>query len=62
MVSRSIASLVPIKEREILVLGRPGADEPSLAPAIARAVAAYRAAGVVSLQHGAVRSAALARR
>ena len=45
---RSIASLVPIKEREILILGRPGADESSLAPAIARAVAAYRRAGVVS--------------
>jgi len=30
------------------VLGRPGADESSLAPAIAKAVAAYRAAGVVS--------------
>ena len=45
---RSIASLVPIKEREIMILGRPGADESSLAPAIAKAVAAYRAAGVVS--------------
>lgn len=45
---RSIASLVPVKEREILILGRPGADESSLAPAIAKAVATYRAAGVVS--------------
>jgi hypothetical protein len=45
---RSIASVVPIKEREILVLGRPGADEASLAPAIARAVAVHRAAGVIS--------------
>jgi hypothetical protein len=45
---RSIASLVPIKEREIIVLGRSGADESSLAPAIAKAVAAYRGAGVVS--------------
>jgi hypothetical protein len=45
---RSIASLVPIKEREILILGRPGADESSLAPAIAKAVDTYRAAGVVS--------------
>jgi hypothetical protein len=45
---RSIAYLVPIKEREVLILGRPGADEASLAPAIARAVAAYRRAGVVS--------------
>jgi hypothetical protein len=45
---RSIASLVPIKEREVLVLGRPGADESSLAAAIAKVVSAYRAAGVVS--------------
>ena len=45
---RSIASLVPIKEREVVILGRPGADETSLAPAIAKAVAAYRAMGVVS--------------
>ncbi|MEX2046806.1 MAG: hypothetical protein WEE03_06560 [Chloroflexota bacterium] len=45
---RSVASLVPVKEREILILGRPGADEASLAPAIAKAVSAYRAAGVVS--------------
>jgi len=45
---RLIASLVPIKEREILVLGRPGADESSLAPAIAKAISAYRGAGVVS--------------
>lgn len=45
---RSIASLVPIKEREVVILGRPGADESSLAPAIAKAVATYRAAGVVS--------------
>jgi len=45
---RVIASLVPIKEREILVLGRPGADESSLAPAIAKALSAHRAAGVVS--------------
>ena len=45
---RVMASLVPIKEREIMVLGRPGADESSLGPAIAKAVAALRAAGVVS--------------
>lgn len=46
--ARSFASLVPIKEREIMILGRPGADESSLAPAIAQALSAYRAAGVVS--------------
>ncbi len=45
---RTIASLVPVKEREIVMLGRPGADESSLAPAIARALSAYRDAGVVS--------------
>jgi hypothetical protein len=45
---RSIASLVPIKEREVLVLGRPGADESSVAAAIAKAVSVYRSAGVVS--------------
>jgi hypothetical protein len=45
---RSIASLVPIKEREVVILGRPGADESSLSGAIAKAVSAYRAAGVVS--------------
>jgi len=45
---RVVASLAPIKEREVLILGRPGADARTLAPAIARTVAAYRAAGVVS--------------
>ncbi len=44
--ARGIASLVPIKESEVLILGRPGADEASLADAIARVVAAYRKAGV----------------
>ena len=46
--ARIIASLVPIKEREVLILGRPGADAASLAEAIARVVATYRAAGVVA--------------
>lgn len=45
---RVIASLVPIKEREVLIVGRPGADESTLAPAIARVVAAYRSAAVVA--------------
>ncbi|HKW78134.1 MAG TPA: hypothetical protein VJQ09_03480 [Candidatus Limnocylindria bacterium] len=45
---RLVAYLAPVKEREVIVLGRPGADETTLAPAIARALAAYRAAGVVS--------------
>jgi hypothetical protein len=46
--ARVFASLVPIKEREVVIVGRPGADETSLAPAIARAIAAYRTAGVVA--------------
>lgn len=46
--ARLFASLAPIKEREVVILGRPGADESALADAIARAVAAYRSAGVVS--------------
>ncbi|HZP97511.1 MAG TPA: hypothetical protein VFC31_14420 [Candidatus Limnocylindria bacterium] len=46
--ARVLASLAPIKEREVVILGRPGADERTLAAAIARALRAYRAAGVVS--------------
>ena len=46
--ARVMASLVPIKEREVLVIGRPGADETSLSGAIAKVVATYRALGVVS--------------
>jgi hypothetical protein len=45
--ARLMASLVPIKEREIVIVGRPGQDERSLVPAIARALDAYRALGVV---------------
>ncbi len=46
--ARVMASLVPIKEREVVIVGRPGQDERSLASAIARALDAYRALGVVS--------------
>jgi hypothetical protein len=46
--SRVVASLTPVKEREVVILGRPGADVVSLAAAIARVISAYRAAGVVS--------------
>lgn len=45
---RLLAYLTPIKEREVVIVGRPGADESTLAPAIARAVSAYRSAGVVA--------------
>jgi hypothetical protein len=46
--ARVIASITPIKEREVLILGRPGADETSLAAAIARVVTTYRRAGVIA--------------
>jgi len=46
--ARVFASIVPIKEREVLVIGRPGADATSLAAAIAKAVTTYRSLGVVS--------------
>ena len=46
--SRMFASLAPIKESEITILGRPGESETALAPAIANAIAAYRKRGVVS--------------
>lgn len=46
--ARLCASLVPVKERELIVLGRPGADETSLAPAVARALSTFRACGVVA--------------
>jgi hypothetical protein len=46
--ARVMASLTPIKEREVVIVGRPGADETSLAAAIARVVTVYRSAGVVA--------------
>lgn len=46
--ARVLASLTPIKEREIVVIGRPGEDESTLAAGIARALSAYRALGVVA--------------
>jgi hypothetical protein len=46
--ARVFASLTPIKEREVLVVGRPGEDESTLAAGIARTVSAYRAMGVVA--------------
>ena len=46
--ARAMASLTPIKEREVVIVGRPGADETTLADAIAKTVQAYRAAGVVA--------------
>src|SRR5438445_5341139 len=46
--ARVFASLAPIKEREVMILGRPGEDETSLAAAIAGVIAAYRKAGAVA--------------
>ncbi len=46
--ARVIASITPIKEREVLILGRPGSNETSLAAAIAGVVTAYRRAGVIA--------------
>ena len=46
--ARVFASLAPIKEREVMILGRPGEDETSLAAAIAGVIAAYRKEGVVA--------------
>ena len=46
--ARAMAYLVPIKEREILIVGRCGDDESSLAPAIAHALAALRREGVTA--------------
>ena len=46
--ARVFASLAPVKESEVVILGRPGEDETALAAAIARVIAAYRRLGVVS--------------
>lgn len=45
---RIIASLTPVKESEVLIVGRPGEDESALAAGIARVVGAYRRQGVVA--------------
>lgn len=46
--ARAIAYLAPVKEREILVIGRRGDDESSLAAAIAHAVTTLRGEGVMA--------------
>ncbi|HVH51299.1 MAG TPA: hypothetical protein VM690_04080, partial [Gaiellaceae bacterium] len=46
--ARLFASLTPVKERELVVFGRPGVTEASLADAVARALAAFRTLGVVA--------------
>ncbi len=45
---RLFASLTPVKEREILAVGRPGDDEAGLVVGIVRALDAYRTLGVVA--------------
>ena len=44
--SRVFASLTPIKESEVIILGRPGEDESALAGAIAHVIGKYREQGV----------------
>lgn len=46
--ARVMASLCPVKEREVIVLGRPGESETVLAEAIAHAVRALRARGMLA--------------
>ena len=46
--ARVFASLTPVKESEVVILGRPGEDDTSLAAAIAGVISAYRRRGVVS--------------
>ncbi len=46
--ARVFAALAPIKESEVMILGRPGEDETSLAAGIAGVIAAYRKQGVVA--------------
>src|SRR5207237_8951362 len=46
--ARVFASLTPVKESEVVILGRPGEDDTSLAAAIAGVISAYRTRGVVS--------------
>ena len=46
--ARLFASLTPVKEREVWVVGRPGEDELTLAAGMATTLSAYRAQGVVA--------------
>ena len=46
--ARVFASLTPVKESEVVILGRAGEDEVTLAPALALAIGAFRARGVVA--------------
>ena len=46
--ARVFASLTPVKESEVVILGRAGEDEVTLAPALALAIGAFRSRGVVT--------------
>lgn len=46
--ARAMATLTPVKERELVILGRPGGDEGTIAAAVARSLAALRSLGVVA--------------
>lgn len=46
--ARVMASLTPVKERELVILGRPGAGEGTIAAGVAHALGALRAEGVVA--------------
>ncbi|HET8570238.1 MAG TPA: hypothetical protein VFM93_14755 [Candidatus Limnocylindria bacterium] len=46
--ARAFAYLTPVKEREVMIVGRAGEDERALAGAIASALGALRAQGVVA--------------
>jgi hypothetical protein len=46
--TRIFASLTPVKEREVVILGPPDADERALAPGVAHALEALRSMGMVA--------------
>jgi hypothetical protein len=46
--ARVFATLTPVKERELVVLGVPGADERTIAAGLSRALHALRSVGVVA--------------
>jgi hypothetical protein len=46
--ARVFATLTPVKERELVVLGVPGADERTIAAGLSRALGALRSVGVVA--------------
>jgi hypothetical protein len=46
--ARIFATLTPVKEREVVILGAPGADERTIAAGVSHALRALRSAGVVA--------------